>query len=122
MEQPEGGQHGQTSRFPIPVPVNDSASFAQRITGLFLAPILLADLFIAIFGWYWLHGPIERMPLGKTGRVLAITGDLRVKFGWPLPRIRAGAVALANSAWATEKQMVAAGGGNRNRFAAVAQS
>jgi len=76
--------------------------------GLFLAPVLLVVLFIAIFGWNWLRGPIERMTLDKTGRELAIGGDLELKLGWPLPRIRAGAVTFANPAWAKEKQMVAA--------------
>lgn len=76
--------------------------------GLLLAPVLLVILFIAIFGWNWLRAPIERMAFDKTGRELVIGGDLRVKFGWPLPRIRAGAVTFANPAWAKEKQMVAA--------------
>jgi len=78
------------------------------IGGVFLAPVLLAVLFIAIFGWNWLRGPIERMATGKTGRVLAIHGDLKVKFDWSLPRIHAGAVTFANPAWAREKQMVTA--------------
>src|ERR1039457_3791542 len=76
--------------------------------GLVLAPVLLAVLFIAIFGWNWLRGPIARMTLDKTGRELVIGGDLRLKFGWPLPRIHAGQVTFANPAWAKEKQMVAA--------------
>ncbi|MDO8598081.1 MAG: AsmA family protein, partial [Sulfuricaulis sp.] len=83
-----------------------SRSF-QWIAGVFLAPVVLAALFIAIFGWNWLRGPIERMILDKTGRELAISGDLKLKFGWPLPRIHAGAVTFANPAWAKEKQMVA---------------
>ena len=78
------------------------------LAGVFLALIVLAVLFIAIFGWNWLRGPIERMTLDKTGRELAIGGDIEVKFGWPLPRIHAGAVTFANPAWAREKQMVAA--------------
>jgi AsmA protein len=76
--------------------------------GLLLTPVLLAFLYIEIFGWNWLRGPIERAALEKTGRELVIGGDLQLKFGWPLPRIRAGAVAFANPAWAREKQMVAA--------------
>jgi AsmA protein len=76
--------------------------------GLLLAPALLVVLFIAIFGWNWLRGPIERMTLDKTGRELAIGGDLQLEFGWPLPHITAGAVTFANPAWAREKQMVAA--------------
>ena len=78
------------------------------IAGFVLAPVLLAILFIAIFGWNWLRAPIERATLEKTGRVLTIQGDLTVKFGWPLPLLHAGAVSFANPAWAREKQMVAA--------------
>ena len=55
-----------------------------------------------------MRGPVERMTLEQTGRELVIGGDLKLKFGWPLPRIRAGAVTFANPAWASEKQMVAA--------------
>jgi len=76
--------------------------------GLLLTPVLLAVLFIAIFGWNWLRGPIERATLESTGRELVIGGDLKLKFDWPRPRIRAGAVTFANPAWAREKQMVAA--------------
>jgi len=78
------------------------------IAGIIFAPILLAVLFIAVFGWNWLRGPIERMATEKTGRVLAIHGDLKVTFAWPLPRLSAGAVTFANPDWAREKQMVAA--------------
>ena len=75
---------------------------------MLVAPVLLVVLLIAIFGWNWLRGPIERMTLEKTGRELAINGDLTIKFGWPLPRIQAGMVTFANPAWAREKQMLAA--------------
>ncbi len=78
------------------------------IAAVVFAPILLAVLFVAIFGWNWLRGPIERMALDKTGRALVIQGDLQVKPGWPLPRIRAHTVTFANPAWATEPQMIAA--------------
>jgi len=77
-------------------------------TGLLLAPIVLAVLFIAIFGWNWLRAPIERAALEQTGRALLIGGDLELKFGWPRPRVHAAAVTFANPAWAKEKQMVAA--------------
>jgi AsmA protein len=77
------------------------------VAGVFLATVVLAVLLIALFGWNWLRGPIERMTLEKTGRELVIRGDIQVRFGWPLPRIHAGAVTFANPAWAREKQMVA---------------
>ena len=80
----------------------------QWSAALIVVPILLFVLFIAIFGWNWLRGPIERKTLEKTGRELVISGDLGVQFGWPLPRISAGRVTFANPAWAREKQMLAA--------------
>ena len=78
------------------------------IVGSLLAPVVLAVLFIAVFGWNWLRAPIERVTLDKTGRVLAIGGDIEVDLAWPHPRIRSGAVSFANPSWATEKQMVSA--------------
>lgn len=78
------------------------------IAGALLAPVVLAALFIAIFGWNWLRAPIERMTTERTGRVLAINGDLTVSLGWPAPHIRAAAVSFANPAWAKEKHMLTA--------------
>lgn len=78
------------------------------IVGVFLASILLAALYIAIFGWNWLRRPIEQMTLDKTGRVLAISGELQVHFAWPLPHIRTEAVTFSNPDWSTERQMVTA--------------
>ncbi|TAK40630.1 MAG: AsmA family protein, partial [Betaproteobacteria bacterium] len=78
------------------------------IAAVVLAPIVLAVLYVVIFGWNWLRAPIERMTLEKTGRALVIQGDLQVQPGWPLPRVRAHTVSFANPAWATEKQMIAA--------------
>jgi len=78
------------------------------IVGILLAPVVLAVLFIAVFGWNWLRAPIERVTLEKTGRVLLIGGDIEVELAWPLPRVHSGPVSFANPAWATEKQMVSA--------------
>ena len=78
------------------------------IVGSLLAPVVLAALFIVVFGWNWLRAPIERVTLEKTGRVLAIGGDIEVDLAWPLPRMRSGAVSFANPPWAAEKQMVVA--------------
>lgn len=82
--------------------------FIKWTATLLAAFVVLMVLFIAIFGWNWLRGPIERMTLEKTGRALVIGGDLKISFGWPLPRIQAGMVTFANPAWAREKQMIAA--------------
>ena len=72
------------------------------LVGIVSALLVLAVLFIAIFGWNWLRAPIERMTLDKTGRELVISGDVTVKFAWPLPRIQGNAVRFANPAWAKE--------------------
>jgi len=78
------------------------------LTAILLATIVLPVILIAIFGWNWLRGPIERMTLEKTGRELSIRGDFSLRLGWPLARIQSGAVTFANPAWAAEKQMLAA--------------
>ncbi len=80
----------------------------QWTAGVVLVPIVLAVVFIAVFGWNWLRGPLERLALDKTGRVLAIQGDLSLRLGWPSPRLEFGAVAFANPAWAREKHMLTA--------------
>lgn len=80
----------------------------QWTAGILLAPPALAVLFIAIFGWNWLRGPIERTVLAQTGRVLQIGGDLTIGFGWPLPHLQANAVSFANPDWAKEKQALTA--------------
>jgi uncharacterized protein involved in outer membrane biogenesis len=74
----------------------------------FLALLLLIVLCAALFDWNWLRGTIERMAMEKTGRELAIKGNLAVRLGWPLPRMRAEGVTFANPPWARDKQMLAA--------------
>ena len=59
-------------------------------------------IFILLFGWNWLRQPIEQYTLNKTGRVLAINGDLTLGYHWPIPRITAKDVSFANPAWAAE--------------------
>lgn len=75
------------------------------LLGVLMVPVVLAVLFVAIFGWNWTRGPIERMTLEKTGRVLVITGDIKVRLGWPFPQVQAGPVSYANPDWAKERQM-----------------
>jgi AsmA protein len=80
------------------------------IAGLLLGPLLLAVVLITVFGWNWMRGPIERMALQKTGRALAINGDLTLALAWPYPHIQAKSVTFANPAWARERQMLSASG------------
>ncbi len=74
--------------------------------GAVLTSVLLTVLFIAIFGWNWLRGPIERYVQAKTGRALVIQGDLKVHIGWPRPHLSAELVSFANPAWAQKSQML----------------
>ncbi len=61
-----------------------------------------ATVFILLFGWNWMRQPIEQYTLNKTGRVLAIKGDLTLGYHWPLPRITARDISFANPTWAQE--------------------
>lgn len=80
-------------------------------TGLVLATVVvLCGAFLAVYGWNWLRGPVERYTLQKTGRELVIAGDITVHWGWPALRVQAAAVTFANPPWAQEKQMVTAQG------------
>jgi uncharacterized protein involved in outer membrane biogenesis len=80
----------------------------QWTGGILLAPIVLATAFIALFGWNWLRGPLERMAVETTGRVLALRGDLTVTLAWPRPHLHANAVTFANPPWARQAQMFTA--------------
>ena len=78
------------------------------LAALLIAPVAFCALLVAIFGWNWLRGPIESLTEQKTGRVLAIRGDLSLNLAWPAPTVRANGVTFANPPWAREKQMVSA--------------
>ena len=82
--------------------------FLLGLAAALLATLVLAAVFIAVFGWNWLRAPLERVVLQKTGRELAIHGDLTVKFGWPQVRLRGATLTFANPAWTQERYMVAA--------------
>ena len=84
------------------------SSSLKLIAALVLALVVSAVGLVAIFGWNWLRGPIERRVTERTGRIFAIKGDLTVKLGWPSPHLQAAAVSFANPSWAREKQMLTA--------------
>ncbi len=75
-----------------------------------LVVALMCALTIALVGWNWLRGPLEQYALQKTGRVLAIQGDLNVQFGWPVARIQAQALGFANPSWAQNPHLLTAQG------------
>lgn len=66
---------------------------------------LAVTVFILLFGWNWLRQPIERYALDKTGRALAIKGDLTLGWHWPAPRVTARDITFANPSWAGEPLM-----------------
>ena len=78
------------------------------LAALVLAPVLLAVAFVALFGWNWLRGPMERVVTERTGRALSIQGDLSLQFAWPRPVVRANTVTFANPPWAQQPLMLSA--------------
>jgi uncharacterized protein involved in outer membrane biogenesis len=54
------------------------------------------------------RGTLVRIVTEKTGRALAINGDLQWKLDWPRLHLHATDVTFANPPWAREKQMLAA--------------
>ena len=102
----EGPTH--TSSFlRILIPVSRTIVWAGATM---LALVFLCVLLIAILGWNWLRAPLEQFVLQKSGRVLAIQGDLKVNIGWPIIRLQAQFVTFANPTWAQQKQMLSAQG------------
>lgn len=84
-------------------------ALAVVISGL-VTLILIVVLLISLYGWNWARKPLENYVQEKTGRALQIEGDLTVKFGWPVARLRADGVEFANPDWAQEKKMLSAQG------------
>ena len=69
-----------------------------------LALTLLVVIALLVLDWNWLRGPIMRMAAEKTGRVLAIHGDFKVKLGWPDAHLQAANVTFANPSWAKKRR------------------
>ena len=80
--------------------------FLKWGAGLLLALVLLIAIAVLVFDWNWLRGPITRMATEKTGRVLTISGDFKVKLGWPNVQLQAAKVSFANPSWAKAGPMV----------------
>ena len=74
--------------------------------GFLLALVLLIAIAVLVFDWNWLRGPITRMATEKTGRVLTISGDFKVKLGWPNVQLQAADVSFANPSWAKAGPMI----------------
>jgi hypothetical protein len=70
-----------------------------------IATVLVAiGIFIAVFDWNWLKGPIERRVQAATGRSFAIKGNLAVDLGMQ-PTIRVDGIELGNATWSNQPLM-----------------
>lgn len=69
--------------------------------------VLLVVVFLLIFDWNWLKGPIENAVARATGRTLVIEGDMSGQFRLT-PRIRMEKVRLSNPSWAKAPQLITA--------------
>ena len=72
------------------------------ILGLIVAALIV---FVALFDWNWMKGPLERRVSAATGREFAIDGDLDVDLGRVI-RIRADRIRLANAEWGERPRML----------------
>lgn len=86
--------------------------FLKWVSTAIVAVLVSAVLLTVLFGWNWLRGPIEQYVTAKTGRVLAIQGNLGLMWGWHnslgWPRVSAQQVTFANPAWARQPHMLTA--------------
>lgn len=81
-----------------------------KFTGASLLLLVsMIALFIAVFDWNWLRGPINRYVTERTGREFAIRGNIGVRLAWPVPRVSVGDVSFANPSWAQEARMIELG-------------
>ncbi|MES2896718.1 MAG: AsmA family protein [Pseudomonadota bacterium] len=70
-------------------------------TGGIAGVILIAvALFLILFDWNHLRGPISRFASARTGREVAIEGDLRVKLLSLKPSATVGKIRVGNPKWA----------------------
>jgi uncharacterized protein involved in outer membrane biogenesis len=75
--------------------------------GLAVLAVLIGVVVVSL-GESHLRGTIAQLVTVRTGRQLAINGDLQWKLDWPRVRLHANDVTFANPPWAREKQMIAA--------------
>ena len=76
-----------------------------RLALLVFGALLLAlAVFIALFDWNWLRGPIGKRVTAATGREFSI-GDLDVDLGLR-PLVRAKDIHFANARWSKQPEMV----------------
>ena len=73
-----------------------------------IALVLLIPALVVLVDANHFRGTLARIVTERTGRELAINGDLQWTLDWPRIRVHAVDVTFANPPWAREKQMIAA--------------
>jgi uncharacterized protein involved in outer membrane biogenesis len=63
--------------------------------------VLAIVLFLLLFDWNWLRGPIGRYASARTGRVVRLEGDLKVHLLSWTPAAMIGGLKIGNPAWAS---------------------
>jgi AsmA family protein len=74
---------------------------------VFLAIAAGIAVLIAVFDWNWLRGPLAGYLSAKSGRTVAIDGDLKLELA-AKPRLIAHAVSFGNAPWSTDHVMARA--------------
>jgi len=83
---------------------------AKWIGWTVIALVLLIPAVVVLVDANHFRGTLSRLVTEKTGRELAIKGDLQWHLDWPRIRLHAVDVTFANPAWAQEKLMIDAPG------------
>ena len=97
----EGGGGGDAKRgggLRLPGP-------ARWIAGIFGALVLLLIIFLLLFNWDWLRGPLARYASAKTHRNVRIDGHLRVHLLTWTPTVRVEGIKVGQPAWGPKGDM-----------------
>ncbi|HTK34425.1 MAG TPA: AsmA family protein [Caulobacteraceae bacterium] len=71
--------------------------------------VLAIVVFLMVFQWNWLRGPIGRYASAQTGREVRLLGDLKVHlFSWT-PRADIGGLTIGNPTWGPKTNMAEVG-------------
>lgn len=99
-ERPRQRPPGEDRQAAAKVRVRRPSRKALTITGVVLLLLAAAiALFLYLWDWNYLRGPLSRYASDKTGRQVAITGDLDVNlFSWK-PSATVGGVSVGDPAW-----------------------
>ena len=72
----------------------------QLVGGVFGALVMLLVLFLLLFDWNWLRGPLGRLASARAHREVRIDGDLKVHLLTWTPRIRIERLFVGQPDWA----------------------